>query len=311
MTSVEPRKRVLLIIAAIAVLMYGGDLAYRRLLLTPLEADAKRAGEMLKSIQKAKRSVTEAKHVAHELEGLEARSLPFDVEFARSEYQAWLLKLANDANLENTQVNSAQPVVVSTSGNGRRSRKAFQRLSFSIRGRGDIKQIVSFMYDFYAAGHLQKIVAVHLSPVGKNEQLDMSLSIEALALATATRQSKLTMERSSQLAHEELNAYECIVSRNLFVVGGNSQLALAVTLTALTKNVQGVPEAWFTIGLQQETSILRSGSVLVNGPLEAKVISIDPAAVVVDINGELLRIFVGQTLADGQPVHSDVALNAK
>ena len=307
MTQRPTRKTLLLISASVILLFFVGDSAYRRLLEEPLAADAKTMERLRKATRQAKLHIAKFKHANLELKQLENRSLPNNVEVARSEYQAWLLKIAEAAELENTHVDSSQPVPVSIADARRRPKQAFHKLTFSLRGRGELKHAVRLLHDFYRVGYLHKIQTFHLNPVGK-QKLDISLSIQALALKSAQNATTLSEKTSDRLNHDNLEAYQSIVQRNLFGDDGYGEVARSVMLTAITANVQGVDEAWFTVGPEKETTILQAGNTLVHEALETRILVIYPSQVALDLNGETVFLTIGQTLADVVTVCSDVAL---
>ena len=170
-----------------------------------------------------------------------AQSLPSDTEVARSLYQAWLVELVGSAGLSNPNVDSGEPV----------SRKGmYNSLSFSVRGRGTLKQLTKFLFDFYRADHLHQIQSLSLTPVPRLEELDFAISIEALSLDNAAHKDQLSDHVSDRLASEDLADYQSIVERNLFGVGGGgADEADFAYLTAIIE-VNGQPEAWFTLRLR-------------------------------------------------------------
>ena len=215
------RNRWLLAALAIVVLFFLGETGYRKLFEEPNQRNERLKEQLDKKISTAKRDLAKAKKVTQQLEQLEQKSLPWDAEMARSRYQDWLLQLAKDAKLVGTSVDSGDPVSVTES--SRRSKKSieiYKRFSFSIRGRGDLRQITKFLYEFYRAGHLHKIRSMSLNPIGQSQDVDFSASIEAIALPNADREAELTSLVSNDLALQNVRDYQLISQRNFFGRGG-------------------------------------------------------------------------------------------
>jgi len=304
--STEPNKRRnILFLAALGIvaLFFVGDKAYRKF----YEEPAKHAEDLKKQLNKklddAKLELRKSKRVVQQLEDIEKKSLPWNAEMARARYQDWLLQLAEDAKLEGTSVDSGEPVPVTKS--DRRSRKSielYKRFSFSVRGRGDLGQVTKFLYDFYRGGHLQKIRSLNLNPLGQGQQVDMNLSVEAIALPNADREAELTSLVSEQLALPDVRDYQDIARRNFFGRGGTKSAWKQIVLSAVTSDVHGTAEAWFKASDQKETLVLPVGQSLSRPSFDVLVVSLDDNAATVSVDGQLYRMTIGQSLADAAPV---------
>ena len=110
------------------------------------------------------------------MEDYQRRSLPSDLEKARSLYQTWLLNLVKEAGLEDTQV-SVLPA--------RSEKGVYQVLGFSVSGRGNLPKLVSFLHRFYSADLLHRVRRLHAKRVPGTKQLDLALAIDAVSLPTA------------------------------------------------------------------------------------------------------------------------------
>ena len=151
------------------VLAFLGEMGYRRFYEEPLARNEQVKEQLKKRLKSSKLDLAKAKQVVDQLEQLEQKSLPWNAEMARARYQAWLLQLAQETKLVSTSVDAGDPVAVTRSGRGRGSRpvEMFKRLSFSLRGRGDLGQVTRFLYGFYRGGHLHKIRTMSLNPIGQ------------------------------------------------------------------------------------------------------------------------------------------------
>jgi hypothetical protein len=178
----------------------------------------------------------------------------------------------------------------------------FKRFTFSLRGRGELGQITRFLYDFYRGGHLHKIRSMSLNPLSDGQQVDLSVSIEALALPNADRQDELTTVASEQLALADVRDYQLISRRNFFSSGGAASAWKQIRLSAVTSDVRGVQEAWFLVGDDPRTRVLQTSQTLSLPSLELRVVSLDDTSATVDADGTLYRVDIGQSLAEGTRV---------
>ncbi len=294
-----PKNRWLLVALGLAVLFFAGDAGYRRFYEEPVREHQRVVEQLEKRLADDKLKVAQAKNVGQQLEELEQQSLPWDAEMARARYQDWLLGLAQEAKLTNTSVDSGDPVAVTASrGRGKAPAELYKRFNFSLRSRGDLGQITRFLYDFYRGGHLHKIRTLSLNPLEQGQQVDLSVAIEALALPNADRQAELTTLVSEQLAQADVRDYQLIARRNFFGSGGAASAWQQIRLSAVTSDVRGVAEAWFLLGADSQTRILRTGDVLSLPSVEMRLVSLDDTTAVVDVEGQQYRLSIGQNLAE-------------
>ena len=170
------RKRMLYFGLGAIVLYIAGDHALKTYIDAPLEQRQARKEQLEKKIKKKKKELAESKEAARKLAVWEKSSLPSDIEIARSLYRTWLLDLVEKSDFQSAHVDSGPAT----------SRKGYyDSLSFSVRGKGSLHQVVTFLYDFYRAGHLHKIQSLNLTPLGKGGGLDVLVTIEALVLPGA------------------------------------------------------------------------------------------------------------------------------
>ena len=302
----KSRKRLLLGAVALLALLYTGDLVYRHGVEGPRANAARQRIKLEKRIRSTRLALAKGKQAATRLEQLESQSLPWNIEVARSEYQAWLLQRVQQAKLQNPHVDSSEPIAF-FAGRGRRKSPDYYQLAFTLRTRGNLKQVVDFLFHFYRADHLHKIRAMNLNPVGRDRYIDLTLSIEALALRTALRETELSHGVSERLASADRSDYQPMVRRNLFSDGRASLAAKRIRLTAVTRNRSGTIEAWFRVNPAGKTQILRAGEPLACPGLEVRVQRILSAEVLVAVDGETIRLRVGQLLVDGHREPTDLA----
>ena len=273
-------------VGAIAAL-YGCHWLYQNYYVVPLEERAAEKASLLEDIAKRELDMAKFKKAARELKVWKGQALPGDTEVARSLYQGWLVKQVGAAGLTNPNVDSSEPI----------SRKGlYNSLSFSVRGRGTLAQLTQFLFDFYRADHLHQIQSMSLTPVPRSDELEITFAIEALSLADADRKDSLTTKVSDRLASSKLSDYRAIADRNFFGVGGGGvDEADFAYLTAVIE-VNGEPEAWFTLRASGTLLKLRRQQSLDIGPFHGTVADIQGSDVILLCDDERWLINVGENL---------------
>jgi hypothetical protein len=289
------RKNLLLLVLGVILAFYAGEWLLNTLLRAPLEARQNKTRQLENELQRGKKDLAQARKAGRELVAWQRQSLPSDTEVARSLYRGWLLELVQHVGLADPNVNSGDPVT---------KKGIYSALGFSVRGRGTLEQLTKFLFEFYSAGHLHRISSLGITPLQKSRELDLSITIEALALPEADRKDRLTTERFDRLAPADLKGtlatlddYRSIVDRNLFAVGGGLDPTDRTYLSAVN-SVDGEPEAWFLLRDTDELLKLRKGSTLQVGQFSGKLVDIDGADVILESDGQRWLLTVGDSLTD-------------
>lgn len=293
------RNRWLIAALGIIVLLYFGEMGYRKFYEEPTRQNEQRKEQLTKNIKQAKLELAKSKRAARQLEQLEQKSLPWNPDMARSRYRDWLVQLAEDSKLESIRVDSGEPVSVTESrGRSRQPIELYKRFTFTVRGRGSLGEVTGFLHDFYRGGHLHKIKSMSLNPAGRI--VDMNVTIEALALRGADREAELTSLVADELALPSARDYQLIARRNFFASGGTQR----IQLSAVTADVRGFGQAWFKLAGQRGTEILQVGESLSRASFEVLVVAVDETSgtATVNVGGQLYSLSVGQNLADAAPL---------
>lgn len=90
-----------------------------------------------------------------------------------------------------------------------------------------------------------------------------------------------------------------IVKRNVFAAGGGMTVAKSLKLSAITADARGVKQAWFRSLNGGGTQIIDQGNQLNQGPLTATVAELEDDQAILVIEGDRVRLQVGQVIADG------------
>lgn len=221
------------------------------------------------------------------------RALPFDLDRARSEYQGWLEQIVKANDMTQSSVEVGVPASV-TIKDGDKKKEAYRRYAFTVNCGGTLQQVTQFLFDFYQAGHLHKINTMNVARTGGG-RFNLNIGGEALGLASCERGTELSQTTSNRLAKQSVEDYAGIVRRNIFSREVGATLKL-ISLTSVTFDRSGLPEAWFKVGTQQQTKKLQRGEKLVVTVHEIEVIDIQPRSVLLDVDGSILDLAVGQTL---------------
>lgn len=272
-------------------LMVGGYLiqaACDRFYFQPLAKEQQLAISLRKKIAETRFNLKRLDQRLAAREEIRSRALPADLEVASSLYQAWLINLVTSLGLTNPKVDSTSPV----------SEDDLSRLQFNLRGKANLRQFSALLFEFYRAGHLQKIRQISLTPSGGSEQMDLSLSVEALSLANSHNETELTSLPSGRLVSDQIDAYQTISQRNIFGKGLLSPVIRSTRLTAITSDRYGKREAWFHVEKLAVTHYLEAGEIAVIDSLELKIVEVHRDSVVLEIDGKPGVLEVGKSFAE-------------
>jgi hypothetical protein len=200
------REKILAAMVGLLILV-GGMLYVMSYLSQTIANKRSQARNLEAQIDQKQLAVRQSVLAAERLTWYKRRSLPPDLERARSLYQTWLLKVVTDVGLSEPNVN----VISSQSHRG-----LYNQLGFTVSGRGDIRQLTRLLYSFYQADYLHRIRRLHVKRIQGSRQLDIALAIDAVSLPSATHMDSLSDHPSGRLAYGSLqDYYEIILARNL------------------------------------------------------------------------------------------------
>ncbi len=148
------------------------------------------------------------KYAMKRLIELREKSLPRNVGVAQSQYRTWLVDKLSDARIKVADIIPSR---------GQSSSTFYETLAYTVEAEGNLEAVVKFLAAFYGSDQLHKINQLVLRPIGKGGALRVSLSVEAMLLKDADRESGLNDVPSDRLALTDTGAYvDSIVGRNLF-----------------------------------------------------------------------------------------------
>lgn len=143
------------------------------------------------------------------------RSLPSDLNQARSLYTAWLLSVLNSNNAKDIKVMPSTPMPIRANKPDGFDRLA-TRLPFNVTANSDIEDFLAILHDIQSKGFLHRIKKVDFKPSRRGEGMEFSLDIHALALATAPEEPR-EKDHGAWRVEPDLEAYtKVILNRNLF-----------------------------------------------------------------------------------------------
>jgi len=238
-----------------------------------------------------------------------SRSLPSQIEIARSLYKNWLLELTTDVGWEDTRVEPGETRV---------HRDYYRLLPFSIHARGDLDELTEFLYRFYAKGYIHKIRQLTVKPREGTRALDLSVTIETLSLADADHAEQLPKDAPARLADASLADYDTIVDRNLFAPYRPPSPPVVerepprepspppqfdpskyAYITGIVEE-NGRPQLWLQARTTGETYKLGEGDTFELGPVRGKIVQIHQRAAEVELDGQRRLVALGTSLQSGE-----------
>ncbi len=289
-----------LLIAGLAVFgLYGLDSLYRTWIERPNQQRTAKIDDLNEMLNASKSEQLVAQKQGKRLESFAARALPDDPQLARSLYQQWLLNLVETNQLTSASVDAAQPVPLEIRSRTKKGKRQLvgHRINYSLRGQATLGKLSSFLNDFRKAGHLHKIRAITLNPIGNEGRLDADLTIEVLCLEASANKGQLGVWEVVDEAAVAPSTYDHLVRRNLFARGFAKAL-FDVELKAITSNRNGIAQAWFRIDGRGTTKTIAAGNQIPVALHDIVVIEVLKNRVLVRVNEELHWIKLGQSIGE-------------
>lgn len=277
--------------------------------------DARRSARdaaMLRLVD-ANNASLKARASLEDLSAWQERSLPADPQVAKSDYRAWLVERLGAAGLDFSDVRLT----------GARTRgEAYTALSYSTQADGTLAEVTRFLHDFYSTPTLHKATLLKLTPLEGRDQLRMALTVEALIVHGAVRESGLPKGDSGRLARGDAGAYlDHIQGRNLFAEytppppprpeRPRERVVVAppapppfddakhAYLTGIVQAGRGL-QAWITVRTSGEVLRLGAGDTFSVGQLSGAVTAVTAREVLFEADGATRRLKLGGSLSDAQ-----------
>ncbi|MGL4514252.1 MAG: hypothetical protein ACRCT8_14280 [Lacipirellulaceae bacterium] len=251
---------------------------------------------------------------------LHDRSLPADVDVARSAYAAWLVDAVGEAGMELGDVQLA----------GERGRPgAYRSLSFNVDATGSLESLARLLDAYYREPVLHQLAKLQVNPVtgnageGNADRLRVSLTSVALVVEGAKRKEGLPDADESTTARLRLASADeyakRLTARTPFAAyvppPPPAPAAAEVAPAAVTARpkppafddakhayVTGIVhtgsrlEAWINVRTTGEVLRVHASDPLKVGELDAKVVDVLPRELVIESQGAERRVSLGDPL---------------
>lgn len=283
---------ILILIVLAGGLWYGGRWVYTTQYSAPRQKEQARIDQAVMQMEVGKRNLQMMRETITANQGAYMRSLPLSRGSARSLYQFWLLELLKYCDLTEQDITPVNPV---------QTNFCYQ-YRFQVRGRGSLDQISRFLYQFYWAPFLHRIVSMSISPVEGSELADLMVTVEAIAIPPAAVDASFPLRDRlpngyyRRLASGPFSTYRLIAERNLLQhARGGVDKADFTYLTSIQR-INGVPEIWLTVRTTKTILKLKVGDRVEIGSFIGTLHDIGERDVIFERGGLLWLVTAGDSL---------------
>ncbi len=259
-------------------------------------------------VSRLENRVARQKKLEAQLETFKTRSLPGDSAVARSVYGNWLLEVAKKSGWRNTFLDIGDS----------RAGGFYSSLRFNLKGETNWDGLVQFLYAFYANNWLHRIRSLSLQPKERGEQMEINLSVEAIALHDAASGTSLpTLPPLTLSAGDQQTYRKALAQRNLFApyspprepprpVVSSPPVSTPpppppfdASRFAFLTGIVGPPdqlEAWIYSRAEGKLYVLREGDRFQLGLLRGQLVRVELRAVEIESEGRRWRVAIGESL---------------
>ncbi len=276
-------------------LVYGGYWAYGSLYKAPREELTKKIAEYETANAEMERQIQTMSEFVQTNQTYLTRSLPQSVVAVRTLYQHWLSEVATFCDMEEPRIDSYNPTQTTWCYDYR----------FQLRARVSSEGFARFLFEFYWAPYLHRIVSITLTPVEKSELMNVDMTLEGIALyplqtgAAYPLADKLPQGWHKRLASGPFATYHAVADRNLLQYArAGVDRADYVYITFI--NVEnGEPQLWLTDRTSGSTEpiVVKLNETIKVGSFIARFVETDGDYVVFDRDGQYWLLESGERLS--------------
>lgn len=155
----QQRERLLAKIAGGAALVAAVQFGYS-FVQSAFDERQMRIDALQQELEDQRTAEVRGRRAKKQLDEWNRRSLPSDLDKARSLYQNWLAGTVDKIRLAKAEVTSSPPMP---------RLGIYNRLPFTVRGQGTLSQVTQLLYEFYRADHLHQLQRFTLTPIESAE----------------------------------------------------------------------------------------------------------------------------------------------
>ena len=302
----EPRRKLLTILFAVASIAFGGHWGWTSYVEKPAQVLEKKLARAEKRLATTNRKLVAARVAKLDVDDLSRASLPGVVAVAQERYQAYLIGLLQQARIVDPSINPSQPT----------QREGVHFIPFTIQADADMAAIARLLHPFYAAERLQQIRRLSLNPIDRKDKgsgIRFSLTIEAMALGEGGAGETERVDSVVSRVDPNPVAYSALAERNvLFASGPGGQTIAAnspehVVLTGIvSRGDESVADLYDRA--TDRTRRIRRREICVVGPYRAIVLDLGLRDVLLGIDGGLWRWELGSSFSERTRLSPEMTL---
>ncbi|MCL2304647.1 MAG: hypothetical protein FWC43_04820 [Planctomycetaceae bacterium] len=286
-------------------LVYGGFWAYGSLYKEPRLRLTKEISQYEQANEKYETQIAQMREfVQKNQQAYLVRSFPRSELAVRTLYQHWLSELAAFCDFEEPRILSSLPV---------RSTWCYM-YRFQLQGRVSSEGFARFLFEFYWAPYLHRIVSFTLSPIENSEWMNLDMTLEGIALYPPTNDAayplrdKLPEGWHKRLASGPFSTYQAVAERN-FLQYSKSGVDRADYTTITFINIEnGEPQLWLTDRTQNSTApiVVKQGDSVKIGSFVAAFVEADGDYAVFDHDGQYWLLEIGEPLSKAYAIPPEI-----
>lgn len=299
---------VLLIFAAAGG--YFGTMAWRSSYKAPREKIAAHKAKLQQDIDLGKQNLTIMQQTVQNHTTLFSRSFPLNRIAAQTQYQMWLIQLAEFCAMESTHVTIGEY----------KPGRGYATEQFQVKTSCTMPQLYRFLYEFYWSSYLHRINSLDIRSLERSDLLEVAIIVEGLTLAKTNPQAPYPLVDQfpistplRRMTSGPYKAYDEVAKMELFRYSApgidNANYLLLTGTPSVTDAVSDKKVAYSRWKLETEdrSFSLKKGERLAVGSFEGVIDEIDEDMVVLrQNNGYRWVINLGDKLSDAVAVPPDL-----
>ena len=290
------RSIILLVIVGLFLSWYGINWAYQTYYDKPRKELGAKIAQYEHDILAGKNNIANMQQFIgrNQSQMLYYRSMPRTPNDVRSQYTQWLFELMKYCDVKEPNIVSDVPSVMSF------DRRNYR---FHVRGTCSLDQLNRLLFEFASAPFLHRISNMLIAAQEKTGLIGVALTIDALAIPPRNRQdpypplSQMPTGYWQRLGSNDFEVYRVVSQRNLLQAArGGIDKADYTYLTTISQ-VGDEKEVWFTVRTEDNrVEHRRQGDAIHFGSFRAKILEVTDEDVLVDRDGTLWLLTVGDCL---------------